>query len=211
MSEQDWRVFAYALGEMSDDEAAQFDADLVDDAQLQQALTEVQVLIGSLAEGAVVTPSAGLRDAVLGTLDAANPLGGFVERLASHFEISRADAQLLLDQVRPDGVGEPVAAPWRQLPYRGTYFLAVPNASAGDDEFCALVYMQPGTQIPHHRHHGREHMLILDGWARENGERVVGPGDEVISDSESAHKFSLQTDRRCVFAVRLKGAVSFDA
>ncbi len=77
------------------------------------------------------------------------------------------------------------AVPWRQSRYPGVaiHFYA---SDRGTGRVLALIRMEPGCGYPQHRHHGEEHVLVLEGGYRDSqGEHRAG--DFVVYGDRSEH------------------------
>lgn len=77
------------------------------------------------------------------------------------------------------------AIPWRTTRYPGVavHFYA---SDRGSGRVLALIRMDPGCGYPEHRHHGPEHVLVLQGGYRDERGRYV-KGQFVQHEDGSIH------------------------
>jgi quercetin dioxygenase-like cupin family protein len=152
-----------------------------------------------------VEPRVGLRGAVLGTIASRSRLAGFLDRLATFFDLAHERAAELLREASGD------ARSWQALPgsaARLFHLAGGPRVAAAD---CGLVRLEPGARFPGHRHRGDEWSLVLAGEAveEETGARWA-PGDLVHRSVETAHAFSAVGSEPLVFAVVLYGGFELE-
>lgn len=205
MSIDDADLIEYCLGALDPEKARQVESARDEDPAVARALAEIMETLGAVGEAAPrLSASASLRERVVSSIDPQRRLDGFATRLAKLFGIDLDEARDLLAKA-----GKAPANPWIRTPLPGTFVLGVNVAAAKATARCLLVYLECGATIPRHRHRGIEHMLILDGYAEENSGRMVGPGDEVISDSGSEHEFDIVADTPCLIAISLEDGVEW--
>lgn len=89
------------------------------------------------------------------------------------------------------------AIPWRTTRYPGVaiHFYASDKQSG---RVLALIRMDPGCGYPEHRHHGEEHVLVLQGGYRDaRGDHRAG--SFVVYEDRSVHEpVALPGDEACV-------------
>ena len=129
-------------------------------------------------------PSEGLRARVLASIEPASRFEGFVARMARLFDLSEPRAREIL------AVAATVPGPgWVDTPLRGLqlhHFSGGPRVASAD---CGLVHLAPGTAFPTHRHRGREWNLVLAGSADESSGVVWLPGDLLVYETDTVHRF----------------------
>lgn len=191
----------YLLGTLAAGERAAIERELEARPELRRRLRQTS---DELARDlAIAAPPAGnLRSRVLDTLVPDKRLDGFSRRLASLFEIDLATSRSLLDAVR-----SAPGAPWRPTGIQGISLLNVRPGEQPAHGLACLVHLEPGSNVPRHRHGDEERMLILEGYATENGSRDVGPGDLIVSASGTDHAFVIESATPCIFAIRTTGDI----
>jgi len=157
----------------------------------------------TLSEDAV-EPRAELRAAVLGSISSASRLAGYLDRLATFFDLPHERS----DELLREAAGPAEGAAWEAIPVpnvRLFHLTGGPRVAAAD---CGLVHLEPGARFPAHRHLGDEWSLVLSGEAEEEetGERW-SPGDLVHRPEGSAHAFRVVSREPFVFAVVLHGGI----
>jgi anti-sigma factor ChrR (cupin superfamily) len=103
------------------------------------------------------------------------------------------------------------AVPWRTTRYPGVaiHFYASDKASG---RVLALIRMEPGCGYPEHRHHGEEHVLVLQG-GYQDAQGDHRAGSFVVYEDRSVHApTALPGGEACVLlalaheGIRLLGA-----
>lgn len=192
---------AYALGALDDQESEQVARAVAEDPALAAELDELVAAGGELGLGMMaepVAPSAAARDRLL---DAAGGerFARFARRFAELFDVGVERARELLGLVdRPDA--------WTEGPGPGSWlihFQAGPAYAGADTGFVRLA---PGERFTWHRHHGKEHSLVLQGAALDSLSGRLGPGDEGVLEGDTEHDFVAVGDEDLVFAVWVFGA-----
>lgn len=198
-------IVEYLLGQLPEPEARVVEDRLRRDAGwARECAATADALAGIAYADPAPRPGEGLRERVLGSVAGAQRFDGFARRLARLFDVDEARA-LKLARRAAKGPG------WGWLPYhsRGVHVLPVRCGPALAGARGVLVHLARGTNLPRHRHGGTEQMLILDGYACENRQRVVAPGDLVVSEQGSEHQFEILQDAPCVFACTLAGGIDW--
>ena len=73
------------------------------------------------------------------------------------------------------------------------------SVALDDETQCEFLYMKPGSQVPVHKHQGKEVTLVLDGsFSDELGK--YGPADFVVRDTSHTHQPASEEGCLC-FAV----------
>ena len=152
--------------------------DTAEPAAVAEAARTLEIL--SLA-AEPMTPSRGLRSAIVGAVTAGHTLEGFARRTARFFQIDEARALALLASVEHAD-----ADPWFDDEVAGVRMRTVDAGPAIADAACLLVQIQPGVAYPTHRHLGDEWCLFLQGRSLEAGHEW-NPGDLVLKPSGSEH------------------------
>jgi quercetin dioxygenase-like cupin family protein len=150
-------------------------------------------------------PTPALRARLLATVSGATPLDGFAERLAGLVDLGAERARELLRATLH--VAPPV---WEAERIPGVHLLHFAGGPRHRDADCGLVHLAPGVRFPMHRHGGDEWALVLSGFAEEeeSGERW-GPGDLCFRPGGSDHAFRALGPAPFLFAVVLRGGLSF--
>ena len=185
---------AYALGALDDQETERVARAVAADPALAaelDGLVDAAAALGPLA--GPVAPADAVRARLLASAQGER-LGRFARRFAELFDVAVDRARDLLRLVdRPDA--------WTDGPGPGSWlihFEGGPAVAAADTGFVKLAR---GERFAWHRHHGREHCLILQGVAEDSlcGRMQVGDEAEVPADTE--HDFVAVGDEDLVFAV----------
>jgi len=97
---------------------------------------------------------------------------------------------------------------WRSTLIPGLKTFDVVLGAEQADAHARLLHFAPGSRFPKHRHHGTEHVFVLEGsYADQNGvERRAG--DEQTMPAQSEHELRILGDSPCVAAV-VDGGVRF--
>ncbi len=122
----------------------------------------------------------------------------FAARFGAIFDVSIDKARELLGLIeRP--------ASWESpLPGVGLVHFEGGLAAAGAD--CGFIRIAPGCRFPLHTHNGDEHSIVLAGQMRENGNRLLSPGDELVVAEGSEHDIVNEGTEDALFAARaMKG------
>lgn len=151
------------------------------------ALADTREAIHLLALGeAPCAPSPSLRVRLLAAV--AGPVVQRSARVADLLELPPGDINAALASV------DAGTAPWTPvLPGVDLYRLAAGPRERG------LIRAAAGAIFPYHRHLGDEHVVVLQGSCRD-GDRQLGPGDEVRHAAGTAHHLEIHPGPALVFA-----------
>ena len=200
----DDRIADLLLGDVSDGERETLEAHVAGCSRCADELTRAADAFADLALALPAeAPPPALRARVLA--DARPPrLVAMLDKLASLFDITRARARALLDQL-----DDPAA--WMDGPVPDSWVLMADGCGpkvAG--AFCGFVKMGPRVKWPAHKHLGREYMLVLDGGFTQHDGVEVHPGQLHVMEEGSAHGFTIFPDETCIAAAVVFGGVSFE-
>jgi len=151
-----------------------------------------------------VEPRAELRAAVLGSISGESRLAGFLDRLATFFDLGHERSAALLREAA--GPAEDVA--WEGIAVPGVRLFHLSGGPRVASADCGFVHIEPGARFPAHRHLGDEWSLVLSGEAEEEATGARwSPGDLVHRPEGSAHAFRVVSREPFVFAVVLHGGI----
>lgn len=205
MHELDSELVDYLLGTLDRPDRVRVEAALASSADYRrelEALKETFGQIGAVAQP--LQPSAALRERVLGVAQPESRFDGFVDRLAALFELEVNAIREILRQA-----SAAPEAPWRAAELAGLFYLPVPTKRASSGVQTALVYLEPGINLPRHRHRGREQMFVLEGYAMADDGRQLAPGDRVDSPPGSEHEIEILEHMPCLFAIVLEEGLDY--
>lgn len=185
----------YALDLLDEDEAGVVERALAGDPALVAELAALRDRAAALV--APVAPPDHVARRLASTIGDGR-FERFAARLAAIYDVDLERARALLGLVdRPASWEQPLP----QVPGVGLVHFDGGPACAGAD--CGFVRLQPGTAFPPHDHVGEETSFILAGHLRD-GERVYGPGDEVVLPARSGtHLIACVGDTEVLFAARV--------
>ena len=200
----DERIADLLLGDVSDGEREALEAHVAGCSRCAAELTRAADAFAALALALPAEPPPpSLRARILA--DARPPrLAAMLDKLASLFDITRARARALLDQI-----DDPAA--WMDGPVPDSWVMMADGCGpqvAG--AFCGFVKMGPRVKWPPHKHLGRELMLVLDGGFTQHDGVEVHPGDLHVMEEGSSHGFTIFPDETCISAAVVFGGVSFE-
>lgn len=181
----------YALGELSDDEAAAVERAIEADANLAAELESYLDLVA-------VTPSPDVKTRLL-----ASAGGGrferFAGRMASLLDVTIDRARELLGLVeRPSSWETPV--PGVEL----IHFDGGPAYAAAD---CGFVRIAPGCKFPWHTHRGEEVSVILSGAMRDHDGKLLRAGDELVHQPGTQHELTAEGDDPVIYVARAMNGI----
>jgi len=164
--------------------------ELVDDflLELNEAGADEDAALEAL--GALVSPvdpPADLRDRVLRSAAEGGRLHRFADRVAHVLDVTTERARALLD-----GVDDPTSFGDGPLPGLDLYHVAGGPAVQG--AITGFIRLPPGSEFPTHEHLGREHVLIVQGFYRDDAGQLWGPGDEEVREKGTSHAFRVPED-----------------
>ncbi len=199
MPKDDSRLIEYALGILDEDARAVVERELSESSEAEHMLCKIEELLAvvALAE-APVLPSDRVRTQVLASLDLNQRYAGFVERLATFFDLSHERIRELL--AATDAVPE---QPWEPSGVPGISFLHFDGGTRVAAADCGFVHVTPGTSFPAHRHVGEEWVFIVAGQAQEDSGEIWSPGDLIYRAPDSGHAFRAIGDEPLIYAVVL--------
>jgi quercetin dioxygenase-like cupin family protein len=125
----------------------------------------------------------------------------FFGRLAHMWQASEAQVQSELTRAK-----DPQS--WRTslLPGLKTFDLELQAERAVGH--ARLLHFAPGAHFPKHRHHGTEHVLVLEGCYADQDGAIRRAGDEQSMSPHSEHELRIVGDEPCVAAI-VDGGVKF--
>ncbi|MCA9665715.1 MAG: cupin domain-containing protein [Myxococcales bacterium] len=178
------RLMQWALGELSEQERRELEAEIARSPELARAAARVADDLGAvpLALEPVAPPPA-LRERVLASVGKTSRFSRFVARLAELISVTKDKAQALIDGIDEATSFEPSMVPGISL-YHLEGGAAVANAIVG------FIRIKPGVSFPHHTHLGEEIAYVVQGSYRDSSGAIVRAGDEVRMDPETDHELT---------------------
>ena len=182
----------YALGTLSPAEYAEVDAALARTPSLVARLHELE------ASMAMVTASQRALPSVWRKLDAelqgGRRFSHLVPALATHFDLSLIQAQALVDRFDDH-------AAWGPGPGDGLQLMPVEAGPKWEGFMTVVLRLEPGAQLPMHRHASREQVLVLEGGYRDDqsGEQFWR-GDLDVREAGTSHSFTAVDGPACLCA-----------
>lgn len=141
-------------------------------------------VLGNLVPPA--TPSPTLRARILGAAKAEGRLDRFADATAQMLDLSRADAQALLDRVDDPYV-------WSQGLVPGMKLFHVQGGPGVQGAITGFVRIDSGASFPDHEHLGEEEVLVVQGSCLDSVDgKIYRPGDRVRMAEGSVHSFSVR-------------------
>lgn len=191
----------YANGDMSDAERERFEQHFAHDceecrSEVAQLLSVVAQLIRAVPP---VTPHPETKAALFERIAASGARASTSSPLASHlntgqdappFQTIRADSQ-----------------PWEPTEVEGVS-IQVLHIDRGQDQFTALVRMEPGSSYPKHVHGGPEHCFVIEGDLRV-GDHVLHSGDYEIA-APGSHHGEQRSENGCLLLITSSMSDQFD-
>ncbi len=187
-----------------------------DDAELSRLLTQpdadekLSALSDTLAQLAsdapACQPSSALKARILSGISGAseNRYQGHLQRLMRFFDLPAKPAQSLLNSV-----GRLQQAEWARTFVPGAWFQDLIGGAACADMHCGLIHLEPGTQVPAHRHRGNEWMYVIQGGVKTSDGEYLTVGDVLLSRPDTDHSLSADADIGCDFAVKVIDGVDW--
>jgi len=80
---------------------------------------------------------------------------------------------------------------------------------SGDRGFIELMRLEPGTEIPPHRHTGEVHAYNLEGSRKLSSGEIVGPGDYVFEPAGNVDSWTAVGDEPLTVLVIVMGSVEY--
>jgi putative transcriptional regulator len=199
----DDRLADLVVGDVDDDERRVLETHI---AGCSRCARELAAAVDAFAAVALALPpeppSPALRARILG--DAQPPrLARMRDKLAALFDITAHKARALLDRLDDDSAWEPGPTP-------GSWVMLIDGGGprvAG--AFCGFVKMDASVNWPHHKHLGREFMLVLSGGFRQHDGVEVHEGQLHVMEQGSVHGFTIFEDEPCISAAVVFGGVEF--
>ena len=80
---------------------------------------------------------------------------------------------------------------------------------SGDRGFIELMRLEPGTEIPPHRHTGEVHAYNLEGSRKLSSGEIVGPGDYVFEPAGNVDSWTAVGDEPVIIHIVIAGAMDY--
>ena len=200
MPVDDCKLTEYALGILTADERDSVERELSASVEMQKELDTIEEALANLAFAEnPLRPSDELRDAVLASVNAETRFEGFVDRLASLFDLGEEPVRELLAKI--DDTSNNI---WESTIIPGVRILRFSGGPRLADATCGIVHVKPGRIFPAHRHQDEELSLVLQGRAREDTGLIFQPGDINRRSAGSEHTFQTFGHEPLIFAVVLR-------
>ncbi len=196
MAEQELRLFDYARGILTQPERNELEAALSREPGLRAQLREIVHILEGLDDAHPVSAPAPRSRRRL--LDAVGRSAlRFADRVAELFDLSAEAANEVLRHL--DDVP---GSHWTRTDDAGFLLLHFDGGQrVASDMDCGIVYMEPGSTFPLHRHGSDEWALMLQGEIVEDSGTRFQPGDIVLREAGSQHSFRAADDGPAAFAV----------
>ena len=207
MTERQQQLEAYALGVLSKEESEDLEAALQRDPQLRAELAQMNDALSLAASAAPpVAPSASLRERLLQASDIKQKYSSFVDRLTTFLDLPAKSVESILELAR----SAPQGKTWQSTPVPGIFHSEIPVGKGRGDCEARLLYLEPRTVFPAHRHLGTEWGFILQGAVRDSDEGDATVGDLVMKKRGTEHSFQVTSDDPAMFVVlHQDGGVEF--
>jgi putative transcriptional regulator len=163
-------------------------------------VTEVATLLGRV--GMSEPRPSGISRLMGAALDGSMRYAPFFDKLAALFDLGVDEVARIMTRSLSDAAWVPGPSPGVRL----FHLEGGPAVAAAD---VGLVRMDAGLVWPHHRHHGVERALILEGGYRESTGRVFVAGDLHEMQATTEHDFKVLDERPLLLAVVLTGKIEF--
>ncbi|MDX2012466.1 MAG: cupin domain-containing protein [Myxococcaceae bacterium] len=182
----------YVLGTLSVVERARVDEALRQSPSLVESLRELEDAMRLVGVGleAPKRPWAKVEQSLSG----GRRFEHLVPKVAELFDVDEAAARALVESI--DG-----AEGWGEGPAPGVMLLPVAAGPRCDGFMTALVRLEPGAQLPFHRHADRERVLVLEGGYRDDQSgSEFWRGELDVREDGSSHSFTALEGVPCICA-----------
>lgn len=177
-------------------------SDLLADEELDEA--ELAALADAFAALALaeapMTPSAGLREAVLE--GAQSPLSAFAARLARLVDVSVERARELIARIADPAVWEPGVCD-------GMFLCHLPAGPSLAGAVVGFVRVTAGMRFPRHTHVGDEVVMVMQGGIHDESGAVYLPGDIVPAAAGTTHEFRALPGEELIYLAVVDEGVDF--
>lgn len=193
------KLTQYALGILDDGEDRVVQREVAASPALQKELVTIRNTFQHIAFAEKpLCPSDGLRKLVLDSILDETRFDGFIERFAELFDLDNLTSKNLLAKI--DHASDYA---WESTFFPGVKIMKFPGGPRVALATCGIVQVKPGKLFPAHQHQGDERILVLQGIARNDNNRVFAAGDMFNFHEGSSHSFRIISDENFVFAVVL--------
>lgn len=199
MGDNDTRLIEYALGVLNEESRIELERDLDAQHGLRAELSDVLGVLAQFDEEQTpMHPSPALRERLFKSLDAETRFEGFIQRLSGFYDLGVDRMRQVLAKVAgfPD-------EPWVPSGIAGVHLLHFDGGERVAEADCGLVYLEPGSGFPVHRHLGDEWAMLLQGQIVEDSGLSFQAGDISYRAAGSTHAFRVVGDEAVVSAVVL--------
>lgn len=220
MSEFDSRLTAYALGLLSAEEYRSLSQELEGNEELCHQLMTIEDWVYTLEDNqAALQPQPTLLSNILSSLEVSTHPEYLVKRLKKLFNLSSRVVHDLLSlaQNMPEKSTLIKSGPTKNAPNNtwvssgiaGVYLFHLEGGAAVKNADCGLVYLEPGTNFPAHKHLGDEWALLLKGSIVEEDGSEHTMGDICFSPASSEHTFHTLDNESAMLAVVSYSGIEF--
>lgn len=154
--------------------------------QLEREADALGEALARLAATDAPEPPPALRERMLAATRPDALLDGFAQRMARLLDWPLARAQDLLR-----AGCDPRSTSWIDGPASGIRIRPLEPGPQHGPAVAGLVWCEPGSRFPAHRHRGAEWALVLSGHAVNSGGEHWSVGDRVHQPAGSAHSFAV--------------------
>jgi len=182
----------YSLGTLSTAERAEVDAALARTPALVARLEELEASMAMVTASQHALPSVWKK--LEAELQGSKRFSHLVPALAVHFDLPPEKAQALVDRFDD-------AAAWGPGPGDGLQLMPVEAGPRWDGFMTVVVRLEPGAQLPMHRHASREQVLVLEGGYRDDQSgQEFWRGDLDVREAGTSHSFTAVAGPACLCA-----------
>lgn len=149
-----------------------------------------------------VSPPRFLRAQILEA--AVRPRYAYLHRAAAVLDLAVEQVRALLDSIDdPSG--------WMSTPGEGIFIRDIVGGPAVANAVVGFIRVPAGGHFPHHRHEGREDVLVLQGGIRDASGTIYRAGDLATMDAGSGHDFDALPGDELLFLAIVRVALDFSS
>ncbi|MBH25118.1 MAG: hypothetical protein CMH57_11815 [Myxococcales bacterium] len=205
METQD-ELIRYLLGDLDGPDLDRLEARLKRDPALTRELGALEDALCAMSEALdPMEPAPESRSRLLGALEPGARFEPWVGRLTRMLDLAEEAVRGLLASLdAPD-------APWEPGPCEGAALIHLPTGPRFAGALAGFIRVEPGVRFPHHKHAGREVVLVIQGGLLDSSGAVLRAGDESVMGEETEHDFVALEGPPLIYVVTLAEMVEFSA
>lgn len=194
--ELDGVLVEYVLGTLPPAERADVEAAL---ARSPTLVAQLKALEASMAMVTMsLPPPSAPWSRVAAALEGPGRFAHLLPRLAAHFDVSEAEAKVLVESFDD-------ASAWGPGPAPGLELLPVAAGPKWEGYLTVVLRLAPGAQLPMHTHASREQVLVLEGGYRDDQDgREFWRGEVDVREAGTSHSFTAVDGPPCLCASVVK-------